>query len=204
MNAWDAIIVAGGAGRRLGGASKPDLMVAGATLLARTLDAVSGAHGVVVVGGPRQEGVAWTVEDPPGSGPAAAVAAGVAVLSDGAALTDSVGQWTVVLGVDTPLAADAVARLLAALAVVDDAPDGATSAHGADGAWLVDAEGREQPLLAVYRTDVLAARCEGNLADASLRRLTHGLDMIAVPDVEGLSRDLDTWDDARFWKEQLG
>jgi len=186
VSPWDAIIVAGGAGTRLGGASKPDLTVAGQTLLSRTLDAVNGARGVVVVGGPRARGVAWTVEDPPGSGPAAAVAAGIAALRDGAA------AWTVVLGVDTPLAADAVARLIGAR-------DGA-----ADGVWLVDAEGREQPLLAIYRTDVLAARCEGALADASLRRLTTGLDMVAVRDSEGLSRDLDTWDDARFWKEQLG
>ena len=186
MSPWDAIIVAGGAGTRLGGASKPDLTVAGQTLLERTLDAVSGTRGVVVVGGPRVEGVSWTVEDPPGSGPAAAVAAGVASLADGAAL------WTVVLGVDTPLAADAVARLIAAR---DD---------GSDGAWLVDAEGREQPLLAIYRTEVLAARCEGTLANTSLRRLTTGMDMVAVRDAEGLSRDLDTWDDARFWKEQLG
>ena len=186
MSLWDAVIVAGGAGTRLGGASKPDLTVAGQTLLARTLEAVSGARGVVVVGGPRVDGVAWTVEDPPGSGPAAAVAAGVAALADGAA------PWTVVLGVDTPLAADAVARLIAAR---DD---------GSDGAWLVDAEGRKQPLLAIYRTEALAARCEGTLANASLRRLTAGMDMVAVRDAEGLSRDLDTWDDARFWKEQLG
>lgn len=183
---WDAVIVAGGAGKRLGGASKPDLPVAGQTLLERTLDAVSGARGVVVVGGPRVDGVAWTVEDPPGSGPAAAVAAGVAALADGAA------PWTVVLGVDTPLAADAVARVIAA------------RDEGVDGVWLVDADGREQPLLAVYRTEVLAARCEGMLPNASLRRLTAGMNMVAVRDADGLSRDLDTWDDARYWKEQLG
>ncbi len=186
VTAWDAIIVAGGAGRRLGGASKPSLVVGGTTLLARALDAVVGAQGVVVVGGPRVDGVAWTVEDPPGSGPAAAMAAGVAALALGAA------PWTVVLGVDTPLVADAVARVMAA------------RDNGRDGAWLVDAEGREQPLLAVYRTDTLAARCEGTLANASLRRLTAGMNMVAVRDADGLSRDLDTWDDARYWKEQLG
>ena len=205
--AWDAVVIAGGAGSRLGGASKPELVVGGVALVDRTLAAVAGARAVMLVGGPRREGVGWTVEDPPRSGPAAAVAAGVAALAAaargaGAGAAAGPAPWTVVLGVDTPRAEQAVQALLAAREGDGGAsPVGATSF---DGAWLVDGEGREQPLVAVYRTRVLAAHAEGDLIGASLRRLVGGLAMIAVPDTAGLSRDLDTWDDARFWKETLG
>lgn len=201
--AWDAVVIAGGAGSRLGGASKPELVVGGVALVDRTLAAVSGARAVMLVGGPRREGVGWTVEDPPRSGPAAAVAAGVAALAAAARGGGvSPAPWTVVLGVDTPRAEQAVQALLAAREGDGGAlVDGATSF---DGAWLVDGEGREQPLVAIYRTSALAAHAEGDLIGASLRRLVGGLAMIAVPDTAGLSRDLDTWDDARFWKETLG
>ena len=50
MIAYDAIIVAGGRGTRLGGVSKPDLSVGGMPLLDRTLVAVAGAQFAVIVG----------------------------------------------------------------------------------------------------------------------------------------------------------
>lgn len=199
--AWDAVIVAGGAGRRLGGVSKADLVVGGVTLLDRTLEAIGGARRTVVVGGPQRDGVEWTVENPPGGGPAAAVAAGIAALALPGA------PWTVVLGVDTPLAAVAVPALLAARA--------------GDGSWMVDQAGREQPLVAIYRTRALADRVAAltaaggpealsvaggseALAGLSLRRLVEGLAMTAVPDPSETSHDLDTWEDAQYWKEHLG
>jgi len=177
--AWGAIVVAGGAGSRLGGVSKPDLELAGIALLDRALAAVAGARQVVLVGGPRREGVTWTVEDPPGSGPAAAIAAGMAALGEAPA------PWTAVLAVDTPRAAEALPALLAA--------------RERDGAWLVDAAGHAQHLLAVYRTAALAERCARDLAGASVRSVVGGLDMVAVRDRDGLARDLDTWDDADYW-----
>lgn len=192
MIEWDAIIVAGGRGSRLGGVSKPDLSVGGMTLLDRTLAAVAGARRVVVVGGPTRDGVTWTLEDPPGSGPAKALAAGLAALSDHA-------PWTCALAVDTPRAADAVPRLVAAVA---DA--GGEGGVGGDGAWVVDAEGEAQPLLAVYRTAVLLDGTRDLEDGTSMRRLVGGLTMVAVPDPDGAARDLDTWGDAEFWKEQLG
>lgn len=188
MTVWDAVIVAGGKGSRLGGTSKPDLSVGGMTLLDRTLEAASGARDVVLVGGPRRERVRWTLEDPPGSGPAAALAAGLAALETHA-------PWTVALAVDTPRAADVVAGLLAALAGASEA---------VDGAWMVDASGRAQPLLAVYRTEALRERCAGAEAGQSMRRLVEGLTMVDVHDADGAARDVDTWEDVEFWKEQLG
>lgn len=182
---FDAIIVAGGAATRLGGVSKPELIIGGVPLLDRVLAAVSGAREVVVAGGPRREGVAWTVEHPAGGGPAAAVAAGLAHVE-----SVGLGTWTLVLSVDTPRAADVVARLL--------------PARRGDGAWIVDAEGTEQPLLAVYRTAALAERAARTHEGMSMRRLVEGLNMHAVRDPEDLSRDVDTWDDVAFWKGELG
>ncbi len=187
MTVWNAVIVAGGKGSRLGGASKPDLSVGGITLLERALCAVAGAQDVVLVGGPRHQTVRWTVEDPPGSGPAKALAAGLTAMAHHA-------PWTVVLAVDTPRAADAVPQLLAAVA----------DAGGVDGAWFIDAEGEAQPLVAIYRTAALLDRTRDLEEGTSMRRLVAGLAMVPVPDVDGVARDLDTWGDAEFWKEQLG
>ena len=52
MDGWDAVILAGGAARRMGGVDKPGLRVGGRTMLERVVDAVRGAT-VVVVGPPR-------------------------------------------------------------------------------------------------------------------------------------------------------
>ena len=190
-DSWDAVIVAGGRGRRLGGLSKPDLVVGGVTLLERTLIAVTSADAVVVVGGPRAAGARWTVEDPPGSGPAAGLAAGVTEL----ARERTPAPWTMVLAVDMPRVQLAVPVLLGARG-------------GTDGAWLVDNAGHAQPLLAVYRAAALtsalvSARGHG-LVDASLRTLVAGLTMTELRDDAQVSRDLDTGEDARYWKAQLG
>ncbi|MGH3739543.1 MAG: molybdenum cofactor guanylyltransferase, partial [Micromonosporaceae bacterium] len=79
---YAAIVLAGGAARRLGGADKPGLAVAGRSLLSRVLDAVADAYPRIVVGPPRQlpGDVILTREQPPGGGPVAALAAGLAAL----------------------------------------------------------------------------------------------------------------------------
>ncbi|MCZ9338082.1 NTP transferase domain-containing protein, partial [Streptomyces sp. TRM76130] len=71
---------AGGAARRLGGADKPGVRVGGRALLDRVLSACAGASATVVVAGPRPTArpVVFAREDPPGGGPVAALAAGLA------------------------------------------------------------------------------------------------------------------------------
>jgi len=188
-----AVIVAGGAGTRLSGVSKPELKIAGRTLLERTLDACEGASNVVIVGGEhlRRDGALWACEDPPGSGPAAGLAAGLNVL-------DAEGDpspLVLVLGTDTPRASAVAGILLERTR--DDSPE-------VDGAWLVDASGKAQPLVAVYRRDAIAKRCASHAAPgAPLRRVTEGLSMIAVPDVHEASRDVDTWEDVEYWEGKL-
>lgn len=180
---YDAVVLAGGGARRLGGVDKPGVRVGGRPLLDRVLAACADARTTVVVAEPRPTArpVAWAREDPPGGGPLAALDAG---------LRHTTAEQVVVLSADLPfLDEGTVRRLLAAL-----------RARGADGALLTDADGRDQPLVAAYRAPVLrrelAALSRGNdgLTGLPLRRLTGALGLTRVPDPVA-SFDCDTWDD---------
>ncbi|MBO1333527.1 DUF6457 domain-containing protein [Streptomyces sp. VRA16 Mangrove soil] len=76
---YDAVVLAGGAARRLGGADKPGVRVGGRALLDRVLAACAGARATVVVAEPRPTArpVGWAREEPPGGGPLAALGAGI-------------------------------------------------------------------------------------------------------------------------------
>lgn len=133
-----AIVLAGGASRRLG-VDKPEQRVGGRRLLDVALAAVADAETVVVVGPPRDVPETVTVlrESPPGCGPVRALAAGLAALPDGPA-------DVAVLAADLPrITPDAVARLAAARG---DAPV----------ALAVDHDGRVQYLTAVWDSAALA------------------------------------------------
>ncbi|MFF1440999.1 NTP transferase domain-containing protein [Streptomyces sp. NPDC058295] len=181
--AHDAVVLAGGGARRLGGADKPGVRVGGRALLDRVLGACADARTTVVVADPRPTArpVRWAREDPPGAGPVAALDAG---------LRHTTADDVLVLSADLPfLAADTVRRLLTALRV-----------GAAEGVLLTDADGRDQPLVAAYRTAALRRELavltagEGGLTGLPLRRLTAGLDLTRVPDPVA-SFDCDTWDD---------
>ncbi|MYZ08084.1 NTP transferase domain-containing protein, partial [Streptomyces sp. SID2999] len=101
-----------------------------------------------------------------------------------------------VVSADLPfLGADTVHRLLAALRDSD-----------ADGAMLTDDDGRDQPLVAAYRTaslrDALAGLAtehaerggQGGLTGLPLRRLTGALRLTRITDPLA-SFDCDTWED---------
>ncbi|MFD3537893.1 NTP transferase domain-containing protein [Streptomyces sp. NPDC058662] len=182
---YDAIVLAGGAARRLGGADKPALRVGGRPLLDRVLDACPDATTTVVVGGRRATArpVHWTREDPPGGGPVAALDAG---------LRRTTAELVLVLSADLPFLDRATVRILLA---------GAGSGPG-DGALLRDADGRAQPLVAAYRAEplrreiALLATEHGTLGGLPLRALTAELDLVEVTDATPLaSFDCDTWED---------
>ncbi|MER7043741.1 NTP transferase domain-containing protein [Streptomyces jumonjinensis] len=184
--AYDALVLAGGAARRLGGADKPGLSVGGRSLLDRVLGACRDAGRTVVVGGrrPTARPVSWAREDPPGGGPLAALEAGLRGLG-----ADS--ESVLVLSADLPfLGEPTVARLI-----------GALGASGREAALLTDAEGREQPLVAAYRTEplrrelALLATEYGSLAGLPLRLLTEELDRTRIGAEPLASFDCDTWED---------
>ncbi len=173
------MVLAGGAARRLGGVDKPRLTVGGRTLLDRVLVACTGARRTVVVGPGESAGeVRWTREQPPGGGPVAAVAAGLAAGAGTAPVL-------LLLAADLPfLDAATVRRLVAAVT-------GPVQA-----AVLVDGQGREQPLVGAYRSDALRAALAGlgEPAGQPLRRLVGGLRTVRLADPDRVGEDCDTWE----------
>ncbi|MFV0128835.1 NTP transferase domain-containing protein [Streptomyces sp. HMX112] len=184
MTRFDVVVLAGGAAKRLGGADKPGLTVGGRSLLDRVLGAARGAGRTVVVGTrrPTARPVVWTREDPPGSGPLPALAAGARQVR-----ADAV----VVLSGDLPFLEPAgVHRLVEALAGGD-----------AEGVLSVDPDGRDQPLVAAYRTEplrrelALLATEYGSLSGLPLRLLTQELRFTRLATGPLASFDCDTWED---------
>lgn len=181
--AYDAVVLAGGAARRLGGADKPGVRVGGRALLDRVLAACAGAATTVVVAGPRPTArpVVWAREEPPGGGPLAALDAG---------LRHTTADQVVLLSADLPfLGRSTVEALLASL-----------RRGTADGVLLTDSDGRDQPLVAAYRTPALRRGLaeltgrHGELTGLPLRRLTGALGLTRLSDPVA-SFDCDTWDD---------
>jgi len=160
---FDAVVLAGGSGRRLGGIDKPALQVAGSSLLERVLTAVAAAARVVVVGPPRAlpPELVQVREQPPGGGPGAALVAG---------LPHVTAPALAVLAADLPRIGGAVVHALRAAAV------------GHDGALLVDDDGVDQVLTGVWSTPALRAALDGHdLTDRPLRPLLRSLDVVRVP-----------------------
>ncbi|MFJ4528301.1 DUF6457 domain-containing protein [Streptomyces nigrescens] len=191
----DAVVLAGGAARRLGGADKPALSVGGRPLLDRVLAACPDAATTVVVGPvrPAARAVVHALEDPPGGGPLAALDAG---------LRHTTAPTVLVLSADLPfLTAATVRSLLAATRTAGAAGPGGSSASR-DGAMLQDASGRDQPLVAAYRAEPLRRElarlraAHGSLAGLPLRALLAELVLERVPDAPSTaSFDCDTWED---------
>lgn len=124
----------------------------------------------------------WTREEPQGGGPLAALGAGVRHTS---------AERVLVLSADLPfLGADTVGALL-----------GAADQGDVEGAVCTDQDGRDQPLVAVYRAEplrrelALIATEHGGLAGLPLRLLTHELKLSRVAADPLASFDCDTWED---------
>ncbi|QSS91794.1 DUF6457 domain-containing protein [Streptomyces sp. M54] len=184
MTAYDVIVLAGGAAKRLGGADKPGLRVGGRALLDRVLSACADAAVTVVVGGRRATArpVVWTREVPEGGGPLAALGAGLRMTT---------AERVLVLSADLPfLGRGTVDALLTA-----------AGEPGREGALCTDPDGRDQPLVAAYRAEplrrelALIATEHGSLAGLPLRLLTAELDLARIGAGPDASFDCDTWDD---------
>ncbi|WP_150243010.1 molybdenum cofactor guanylyltransferase [Nocardiopsis quinghaiensis] len=206
----DAVVLAGGAGRRMGGADKPGLAVAGRTLLERVTDTVrahnadaarthgtgtatpAGAGDTAESRGEAGEGTGGgriIVVGPPRESPRALYvredppgAGPVPALRAG--LAHARAPWFALLAADLPHLDTGH------LAALTDAPD-----EGDAGAVFVDSTGHEQWLTGVWRTDAVRTA----LADyrgRSLYRLLGPLRPRAVPLTDDLAvADCDTPDD---------
>lgn len=172
-SAFDAVILAGGTARRLGGVDKPGIEMAGQTLLERVAAAVATARRTIVVGPERPRPPARYVrEDPPGAGPVPAVRAG---------LTAVRAPWCALLAGDMPLLDPRVVDRLR----------GDAREQGADGAVLVDDAGRFQWLAGVWSTRALDAALAVHRG-TSLRGLLAPLDPVPVPWHGAATLDCDT------------
>ncbi|WFE95482.1 NTP transferase domain-containing protein [Micromonospora sp. WMMD987] len=146
MTAYAAVVLAGGAARRMGGRDKPAVPVHGRPMRDRVLAAVADAVPRVLVGsgGSLPADVLVTREEPAGGGPVAATAAGLALL----------GPDTTVVAL---LAADLPLLSRPAVGVLLDALAAGSGPGAADGVCLLDDRGRRQPLCGVWRVSPLRA-----------------------------------------------
>ncbi|MEJ3742396.1 NTP transferase domain-containing protein [Actinomycetes bacterium KLBMP 9797] len=169
-----AIILAGGAGRRMGGVDKPAVRVGARSMLDSVLDACRHTAPRVVVGPVRDvpPGVLVATEEPPGGGPVAAIAAGLAKL-------DPLLQPSrvAVLAADLPLLEQGAVGTLEIPLLLPD-PDGAM----VDGVVFVDDSGRRQLLCGLWllvplraALDDLARERADGLTGASMRALVDKL-----------------------------
>ncbi|MGY5766149.1 nitrilase-related carbon-nitrogen hydrolase [Brachybacterium sp. DNPG3] len=199
------IVLAGGAATRLGGEDKTRRTIAGATSLERVLRSIP--PGLRVVVGPEKDdgariaaehGARFVREDPPRSGPLAALARGV---QEVVALEDS-DVRVLVLGGDMPLLrAETLERLVAAdrageRVVALTAPDGHLQFLCA--CW---------PLARLRRALAAVERPEGGWADLSLRRLYRELaegELMTLPATGAEVADLDTPEDVAAVERAAG
>ena len=194
-----AIVVGGGGGERLGGVSKPDLTLGGVRLIDRVCGVLTEACavGCVAVVPPSvrvPDGVARTLEDPPGGGPLAGIDAGLRALGVG----DDV--LVVVVSVDAP----GVGAFLPALLepALREGVEGRIVRGG-------DPEPFDQYLMGVYRAASLrraideAVAVYGSVRGVGVRRVLRALDVERVSVGADVCRDIDTPEDVAWWETFL-
>lgn len=179
-----AIIVAGGAARRLGGVAKPWLEVAGRPMIEHVIAAAyRHCQTVIVVGQPPMQwvppaGLLVTVEHPQGGGPAAAVRAGMRLLP--ADVRD-----VVLLAGDAPFVAPSLDALM-------------TTRTRSDGLAVVT-DGSVQYLCARLRRTALAHALD--VGGASMHSV---FDHLQIDTIEAEVRDADTWEDVATLRKAGG
>lgn len=195
-----AIVLAGGGGRRLGGASKADLDIAGRRLLERVLTGLDGVVDglrVVVAGSASaaDERVLVVSVDTPGVARLARLL--VAAMDRAEARREEPAPgWD-----GTPPRGPAFHAGAGSGPGPQSAP---AQGRRADGALILGGEPRpfRQYLQAVYRCDALRSALEsaGALRGRAVGRTLGGMRLVEVPVRAGLCRDLDTPGDLEFWR----
>lgn len=201
--AFNAVILAGGRGQRLGVKSKPMCVVSGKTLLDRAVQSVQGAVSVVVAGPvvplAGTSDVVFVREDPPFGGPVAGLQAAWSAATLPA-------PWTLILACDVPGAKEGVQKLLSAAtstAERHESESGAVQSEVVSGFSLVDEEGFVQWLFGLYRTADLGGRLSDACRDQSMRSVVAGLTLQTVPAPRHVTADIDTPADVEVWEQHL-
>ncbi len=172
-----AIVLVGGRASRIGGVIKPLVEFGGSSVLARTAAAAALQCDTVIAVGPVLDdtlALTWVREDPPFSGPAAAIATGVAALPDTA-------REVLILAGDLAYPE----RVLAALSH--------PISPGYE-ACVLRADDHPQWLAGRYNVAALrgALAHAGALADASARAVLGTLATAFILDEDGTTTDFDT------------
>ena len=207
-----AVVVAGGASRRLNHVPKASLSDGTSTLLDCALEAVAAASPRVVVGPeslPLPPEVLRTREDPPFSGPAAAIHAGLECIAAACERSQApMPGWCLILGVDTPRIAPAVQQLIAAARGVEQTcaeraadfsptdSEASERSEASAGFWGVS-EGIYQPLVGIYRFEAIRSVFSTDTTDASVRSFLRRLNPAAVQMSAADTADVDTWEQAQ-------
>lgn len=176
---FEALVLAGGRGSRLGGIDKAGLQVHGRRLVDRVISAAreAGAKAVTVVGPQSAGTMADRVlrEQPAFAGPLAGIAAGIGHVA---------APWVMVLACDLQHPQAVIHRL----AFLPESGD-------ADGVILVDQDGREQWMAGIYRTEALARMCDQlgeAVLNAPVRKALMVLELDRRPISNQDSLDIDT------------
>lgn len=182
----DAVVLAGGRGSRLGGIDKAAIRLNGERLVDRAVGAAraAGAAQTVVVGPDHAAAAEVTVvrEDPPFTGPLAALAAALPLLRS---------EWVLVLSCDLVRPHRVCDVLMAALS-------GSDESRSLDGFALRDSEGRAQWLSGLYRLSELrsaAQRIGSGVENAPMRRLLGDLELRWIDAPFEVTADIDNPED---------
>ncbi|MEO9240688.1 MAG: NTP transferase domain-containing protein [Jatrophihabitantaceae bacterium] len=189
---FDAIVLAGGQGRRLRGSgaagiAKATLPLAGWPLVDHVLLAASGATNRIVAG-PKRIALAspqFCREDPAGSGPVAAIAAALHLVRQ---------PVVAVLAADLPFIGPALSTLRDCVTL------GPRQA-----AVLVDTTGQSNYLASMWQTAALHQALDrlGEPANRPVRELYRDLDVARAPDYDANGADCDTPDDLAIARERV-
>jgi molybdopterin-guanine dinucleotide biosynthesis protein A len=184
---FDAIVLSGGRGARMGGA-KPERRLAGWPLLDHVLLALSGASRRVVVG-PVRRGLGqpeFAEEDPPGAGPVAGIAAALDAISS---------PYVAVMAADVPFVRSALGELRTQL----------RNQPARDVAALIDVSGRVNYLASLWRTSSLRLAIAelGDPKGLAVRALYEKAEITMVPDFDEVGADVDTPNDLALAEERI-
>mgnify|MGYP000153182168 CR=1 FL=1 len=173
-----AIILAGGHGRRMGGADKASLSAYGTRFIDRLLAQLPYGTPAVAVS-PHYLGLPQVCESPLYGGPVAGIAAGAQALSLCSELA--------LFAVDAPDSPQLLPQLRTALAT-----------STADAALTRAADGYLQPLCSLWHAPALRTQLESlpTTRNVSARRLIRGANFVEVPGT-GAERDYDTRSELR-------